>query len=53
VQHRDAARIAREAGARGIKIDARGEVLRICPDILNSAYDLERAARTLSDLMHA
>jgi kynureninase len=53
VQHRDAVRIAKEAEAKGIKVDARGEYLRICPDILNSAYDLERAARTLSDLMHA
>jgi len=53
VRHRDATRIAQQAEEKGIKVDARGEYLRICPDILNSAYDLERAARTLSDLLHA
>jgi kynureninase len=53
VRHRDAARIAQQAGGQGIKVDARGEYLRICPDILNSAYDLERAARTIGDLVRA
>ena len=53
VRHRDAVRIAQQAEEKGIKVDARGEYVRICPDILNSAYDLERTARTLSDLLHA
>jgi len=51
VQHPDAVHLAHEIEARGIKVDARGEYLRICPDILNSTYDLERAARTIGDLL--
>jgi len=51
VQHPDAVQLAHEIETRGIKVDARGEYLRICPDILNSAYDLERAARTIGDLL--
>src|SRR6267143_873881 len=41
VQHRDAVHLAQEIEARGIKLDARGEYLRICPDILTAEYDLE------------
>jgi kynureninase len=51
VQHPDAVHLAHEIETRGIKVDARGEYLRICPDILSSAYDLERAARTIGDLL--
>ncbi|MGH8670200.1 MAG: aminotransferase class V-fold PLP-dependent enzyme [Burkholderiales bacterium] len=33
---------------KGIKTDARGEHLRLCPDFLNSRAELERAAAALS-----
>jgi kynureninase len=36
---------------QGVKTDARGEYLRICPDILNPAAELERAAATLGALL--
>jgi kynureninase len=51
VRPADAARIARELEQRNIKVDARGEYLRICPDILNSRAELEEAARALKELL--
>src|SRR5258706_584364 len=53
LKHREAARIAAELKERGVKIDARGEYLRLCPDILNPAAELERAAATLKGLLGA
>ena len=53
VQHPDAVHLAQEIEARGIKVDARGEYLRLCPDILTSEYDLERAAATVRALLAA
>lgn len=46
-----AKRLAERLEALGVKTDARGEYLRLCPDILNSAAELERAARTLGELL--
>ena len=53
VQHKDATQLAKKMEAQGIKVDARGEYLRLCPDILNSGYDLERAAATVRALLAA
>ncbi len=36
---------------RGIKADARGDYLRLCPDFLNSREELERAASALRGLL--
>jgi len=36
---------------KSIKADVRGEYLRLCPDILNSREELERAAATLRALL--
>lgn len=44
IKHPKAAQVALELEKNGVKIDARGEVLRLCPDILNSREELERAA---------
>jgi kynureninase len=44
----DAAQLAEALRKQGIKVDARGEYLRLCPDYLNSAAELERAAATLA-----
>jgi kynureninase len=49
----DAAKIAAALEAAGVKADARGEYLRLCPDILNSRAELERAAVTLGALLEA
>ncbi|HYL91220.1 MAG TPA: aminotransferase class V-fold PLP-dependent enzyme [Burkholderiales bacterium] len=53
VQHKDAVRLAHAMEAEGIKVDARGEYLRLCPDILNTRAELDRAAATLGDLLAA
>jgi kynureninase len=51
VRHADAARISAELRKRKIKTDARGAYLRLCPDILSSNEELERAAATLGALL--
>jgi kynureninase len=49
--HRDARGLASALERQGIKTDARGEFLRLCPDILNSRAELERAARHVSSAL--
>jgi kynureninase len=51
VQRKDAKQLAEALENQGIKIDARGEYLRICPDMLNPRSELERAARALQDIL--
>ncbi|MBI1943449.1 MAG: aminotransferase class V-fold PLP-dependent enzyme [Betaproteobacteria bacterium] len=46
----DAPGLAERLAACGIRVDARGERLRLCPDILNADAELERAARELGAL---
>jgi kynureninase len=48
LQRPDAKRICAVLEEKGIKTDARGEYLRICPDYLNSRAELERAAAEVS-----
>jgi len=43
--------LAAELASKGIKTDARGEYLRICPDVLNPRRELELAARVLKELL--
>jgi len=51
--HPDATRLAEELAAAKVKVDARGEYLRLCPDILNSRAELERAAAIARDRLAA
>jgi kynureninase len=51
VRHGQASLIAKELEARGVKSDARGDCLRLCPDLLNSEDELERAARALGEVL--
>src|SRR5439155_24918317 len=51
LKHRDAPGLATELEKQGVKVDARGEYLRLCPDILNSRTELESAAATLRALL--
>jgi kynureninase len=51
LKHRDATALTAELDKQGVKVDARGEYLRLCPDILNSRAELERAAATLRALL--
>lgn len=51
-RHPEAPRIARDLENRNnVKVDARGEYLRICPDILNSHAELEDAARAIREAL--
>jgi kynureninase len=51
LQHPNAKGLAAELEKKGIKTDARGEYLRICPDLLNPRGELEHAARVLKDML--
>jgi kynureninase len=51
VQLSNAQGISSQLEKQGIKTDARGEYLRLCPDILNPRAELERAAATLGALL--
>ena len=51
LKHRDAAALAAGLEKQGVKVDARGEYLRLCPDILNPRAELEGAAATLRALL--
>ncbi len=44
IRRPDAVQISEGLKTKGIKVDARGEYLRLCPDYLNSREELERAA---------
>ena len=47
----EAAKLASELEKQSIKVDTRGEYLRICPDILNSRDELVRAATRLDEML--
>jgi len=51
VRHPEATRIATELVQRGVKTDARGEYLRLCPDILNPDEELQAAARAVGAVL--
>ena len=51
VRHPEAAKLVEQLRAHGIKTDARGEYLRLCPDYLNSHAELEQAARALREAL--
>ena len=53
VRHERAGDLASAMDARGVHVDARGEYLRLCPDILNPDAELEAAARHLGDALRA
>ena len=48
IRHPKARTVAEILERQQIKVDARGEYLRICPDYLNARAELERAARAVS-----
>jgi kynureninase len=51
VAHPKADRLAAALAGRGIVADARGDRLRLCPDILNSEGELAQCAEELGDLL--
>lgn len=48
LKHASAKGLAADLERAGVKTDARGEYLRICPDYLNSRQELEDAARHIA-----
>jgi kynureninase len=51
IQHPNAQGVSAQLEKEGVKTDARGEYLRLCPDILNTRAELERAAATLGAVL--
>lgn len=51
IVHADAAGVAAALRRRGVNTDARGDRLRLCPDILTSADELECAAQLLGEVL--
>ena len=51
LQHQHARGLAAELEKSGVKTDARGEYLRICPDYLNSREELQAAAAQVAELI--
>jgi kynureninase len=53
LKHADAAALCLRLEEQGVKTDARGEYLRLCPDILNPRAELESAAQRLASTLRA
>jgi len=51
LKHPAAKSISEKLEEEGVKTDARGEYLRICPDILNTRAELEKAAAIVTPLV--
>jgi len=51
VTHPKADRVVAALAGRGVVADARGDYLRLCPDILNSEGELAQVAEELGDLL--
>jgi len=52
MKHDDAGTLSAKLEHEGVKTDARGEYLRLCPDYLNSRAELEQAANALLSCLH-
>jgi kynureninase len=50
LRHPEARELSATLEKRGIRTDARGEYLRLCPDYLNARAELERAAALVNEL---
>ncbi len=51
VRHPEAASICRKLAARGVQADARGALLRLCPDCLTREEEMVRAAEAIGCLL--
>ena len=51
LKHPGAKVIAEKLYEKGVRTDARGEYLRICPDFLNTAEELDQAAQMIRSLL--
>ena len=53
LQHAQADRLVQALEAAGVTCDARGETLRLCPDVLNSEAELAAAAQAVAKVLRA
>lgn len=53
LQHAEADRLAQALETAGVTSDARGEFLRLCPDVLTSDAELAGAARAVAKVLRA
>lgn len=53
IEHPEAGRLAKALVAKGVTVDARGDRLRLCPDVLNSDQDLGTAAYLLGAMLES
>jgi kynureninase len=51
IVHPDAGRLAQAVATQGVTTDARGDRLRMCPDILNSDEELLKAAAVIGEVL--
>ena len=51
LRHRNAVKLSDTLGKAGVKTDARGEYLRICPDFLNTFEELDRGAEIIRRML--
>ncbi len=51
IVHPEASRLVKAAAAQGVTTDARGDRLRMCPDILNSEEELLKAAAVIGEVL--
>lgn len=51
IEHPEAGRLVEALAAKGVTADARGERLRLCPDILNSDEELLKAAALVGEVL--
>jgi len=51
IVHPEASRLVKAAAAQGVTTDARGDRLRMCPDILNSEEELLKAAAVIGEAL--
>ncbi|MHB8636030.1 MAG: aminotransferase class V-fold PLP-dependent enzyme [Fimbriimonadaceae bacterium] len=47
----DAKQVCEKAAAKGVTVDCRGQMIRVCPDILNHAEEFENAAQIVGECM--
>ena len=52
VHDANAIALADALDGRGIDVDARGDCLRLCPDVLTTRAELERAVEALASIVH-
>ena len=53
ISHPDAASVCKELAAHGVEVDARADLLRVCPDCLTREEEVARAADMIGGLLRS